>query len=70
MKFHTGGIPYLPVKEAWQVAGKAVSFSKGFGETFQTEVINANDRRQTLEMVECAEDNAFSEMLRDVSEEV
>ena len=65
------------MKEAWHVAGKAVSFSKGFGETCQTEVMNAKVRRQTLEMVECAEDFSqilcaedFSEMPRDVSEEV
>lgn len=70
VKFHTGGIPYLPVKEAWHVAGKEVSFSKGFGETFQTEAMNAKVRTQTLEMVECAEDSAFSEMPRDVSGEV
>lgn len=74
------------MKEAWHVAGKAVSFSKGFGETFQTEVMNAKVRRQTLEMVECVEDFSeilcvedfaeilcaedFSEMPRDVSEDV
>lgn len=32
MKFYIGGIPYLPVREAWNGTGEAISFNKGVGE--------------------------------------